>query len=1154
MDIGERKGDNANDCKAQPMTKPESLFLVNTTSKPAVRSEFVTVDGEPYICIRHVDQLDPFLMSVVSDSDHWLFVGSNSPFTAGRIDPDNALFPYQTVDKILRHSDTSGALSILLVRKGDRWALWEPWQASGRIYHIDRHLYKHIYGAGVIFEEINHDLGLRFRWSLSTCEPYGFVRECLLECLGDATPVEVRYLDGWHQLLPPGVDQETFARLSYLTEAYMRHECVDEGSLGIFTLNAAITDRAEACESLRAACAWSIGHAHPVVLLSKRQVPAFCRGEFVQPEREIRGEFGNYLVADSMTIAPGRPHHWFTVADTRLDHSALVRLQDQLKEPLDLERSLRQSLAANRNNLRRRIAAADGLQQTADQSASVHHFANVLFNCMRGGTFNDSYRFPGKDLASFISAHSTTVYASHQQWLEELPEFLTLAQLHQEVAKRNDIHLSRLAHEYLPLSFSRRHGDPSRPWNRFDIHIKDEQGRPLYAYQGNWRDIFQNWESLAQSYPSWLEQMIRVFLNASTADGYNPYRITRNGVDWEISDPKDPWSHIGYWGDHQIIYLLRLLESQERFQPGQLASQLRAETCVYTHVPYEIDGFDEIVADPQHTITFNHSLHQLLMSRNRQLGADGKLLTDDRGEIILVSLAEKLLVPLLVKLGNFVPGGGIWLNTQRPEWNDANNALAGWGLSMVTVCHLRRYLAFCDRIFAASGNKPVPLSAPVARLLAEITSLLRDAAKQAGAGFDDASRFHLMEALGRAGETHRRAIYNGGKNDRKIVPLGALRGLVEAALPVIESTMRANRRRDGLFHSYNVLHLDGDRARVAHLYPMLEGQVAVLSSGLLKSAEALAVLRALRASALYRADQHSYLLYPDRELPSFLSRNTLTGAPPLNDPSIFVADEQEQWHFQADLRSASDVAKRLDRLQADDDTRKAVLELWEATFSHSEFTGRSGTFFAFEGLGSIYWHMVVKLLLAVQECHREALRKGSDPEVTKALAEAYDDVRQGLGFCKTPDAYGAFPTDPYSHSPRHRGAQQPGMTGQVKEEILTRWGELGIVVEDGRLNFAPRLLHQAEFFSSPQRLLYLDMQNREQSRELPANSLGFTYCQVPVSYQLADAASILVERADGTQETIRGSALGDTDSVSVLTRNGKISRLTVFVPRAELRP
>ena len=503
------------------------------------------LQGEPHICIRHVDRLSPFLMSIVSDSDHWLFVGSNSAFTAGRVDSDHALFPYQTVDKILRYPDTGGSLSFFLVRTRDHWALWEPWQASGSAYRIDRHLYKHIYGTSVVFEEINHDLGLRFCGSLGACEPYGFVRECRLECLAGAGPVEVRYLDGWHQILPTGVDQDTFGHFSYLAEAYMRHECPPQESLGIFTLNAAITDRAEASELLRAACAWSIGHSHPVVLLSKRQTKAFCRGESVQPEGEVRGELGAYLVADTVTVTPDRPHHWFAVADTKLDHAALVRLQNELKDPVTLERSLRQSLNANRSGLRLRIAAADGLQQTADQTTSIHHFANVLFNCMRGGTFSDSYRFPGADFAKFVRARNTAVHERHHQWIGKLPESLTLDQLHGEVAKQKDVHLSRLAHEYLPLGFSRRHGDPSRPWNRFNIHIKDEHGDPVYAYQGNWRDIFQNWESLAQSYPAYLESMITAFLNASTADGYNPYRVTREGVDWEVANPRDRWSHIG---------------------------------------------------------------------------------------------------------------------------------------------------------------------------------------------------------------------------------------------------------------------------------------------------------------------------------------------------------------------------------------------------------------------------------------------------------------------------------------------------------------------------------------------------------------------------------------------------------------------------------
>ena len=1102
--------------------------------KESISSEFVMVDEQPHVCIRYVDRLSPFLMSVVSDSDHWLFVGSNSPFTAGRIDPDNALFPYQTVDKILRHPDTSGALSILRVRKGEHWSLWEPWQTGGR---IDRHLYKHIHGTGVLFEEINHDLGLRFRWSLGCSEPYGFVRECVLECLDGSAPAEVRYLDGWHQILPSGIDQETFSRFSYLAQAYMRHECLPEESLGIFTLNAAITDRAEACESLRAACAWSIGHPHPTVLLSTRQVEAFRRGESVQPEHEVRGELGAYLVADIVTVSPGRPHRWFQVADAGLDHAALVHLRNELKDAARLEASLRQSIAANRNGLRRRIAAADGLQATADQTASVHHFANVLFNCMRGGAFADSYRFPSADFAAFVRVRNSSVHARRRRWLQDLPESLTLPQLYGAVAGCNDLRLSRLAHEYLPLSFSRRHGDPSRPWNRFDIHIKNEHGDPIYAYQGNWRDIFQNWESLAQSYPGYLRQMITVFLNASTADGYNPYRISRSGVDWEVSDPTDPWSHIGYWGDHQIIYLLRLLESLEKFYPGKLADQLGAEAYVYTHVPYEIHGFDDAIANPRRSITFNHALHEQLMARARELGGDGKLLTDAAGEIVRVALAEKLLVPLLVKLSNFVPEGGIWLNTQRPEWNDANNALAGWGLSLVTTCHLRRYLVFLDTVFAAGKDITVSLSAPVARFLEDVTTILRNAPP-------------TFAALGRAGEIHRRAVYAREFVKRSEVSVNAVREFIAAALPVIEATIRANRRDDDLYHSYNVLHLDGERARVAHLYPMLEGQVAVLSSGLLTPAEALTVLRALRASDLYRADQHSYLLYPDRELASFLARNTLSGAPPLQDHSLFISDDNGQWHFNANLRNATDVSVRLDKLGADPRTRKAVLDLWEATFHHSEFTGRSGTFFAFEGLGSIYWHMVAKLLLAVQECFQQT----ADPALAEELAEVYDDVREGLGFCKTPDVYGAFPTDPYSHTPRHRGAQQPGMTGQVKEEILTRCGELGIIVEGGRLRFAPRLFHRAEFFPTSHRFTYVDVRGRDRTWELPADSLGFTYCQVPVCYRLADAASILVERSNEEQNTVQTNALDAADSESVFSRDGEISRLTVFVPCADLRP
>ena len=246
----------------------------------------------------------------------------------------------------------------------------------------------------------------------------------------------------------------------------------------------------------------------------------------------------------------------------------------------------------------------------------------------------------------------------------------------------------------------------------------------------------------------------------------------------------------------------------------------------------------------------------------------------------------------------------------------------------------------------------------------------------------------------------------------------------------------------------------------------------------------------------------------------------------------------------------------LDAMKVDGQVRKATLDLWETVFQHREFTGRSRTFFMFEGLGSIYWHMVAKLLVSVLECYQAAIEPETgelDVEAAAALADAYDHVRDGLGFRKSAAVQGAFPCDPYSHTPRHRGAQQPGMTGLVKEEVLARWGELGVQVRQGRLRFAPRLLHRAEFEAAPHRFDYVDVAGRDRSWELPAGSLAFTYCGTPVCYELADRASILVDRAAGPSELIAGDELPLAASGSVFARDGSIARLSVRVPREALR-
>jgi len=1103
----------------------------------AVGGGFATIGGERCARISNVDEMAPFLMNIVSDGDLWLFAGSNGPLTAGRRNADLALFPYQTVDKILEHADSAGALTVMLVSRGGRTSLWEPWRDSGQAYAITRNLYKSVLGTSLVFEEVNHDLGLRFRTTFAGCDAFGLVRDAVVENLLE-TSVDIRYLDGWHHMIPPGVSQEVYARLSYLAAAYMRHERVPGTPLAIYTLNTAISDRPEPSESLRAAAAWSTGHGDPTILLSDRQVDAFRQGAPVRAETEVRGELGAYLVADRVHLDGGASHGWSTVADTGLEHAALVELRDRLEAPGGLSTDLRSAVAESRAGILRRVASGDALQHTADEAATAHHVASVLYNAMRGGTFDGTYGVSMADVAGYLRSHNRSIYKRHADWLAGLPASLTAENLRREAAHRGDPQLSRLLRTYLPLTFSRRHGDPSRPWNSFNIRLRDDRGRPVYGYEGNWRDIFQNWEALGRSYPEYLDQFIAVFLDASTADGYNPYRITRDGADWEVPDERDPWSHIGYWGDHQIIYLQRLLESRERWQPGALAAGLGELGYAYTRVPYRIAAFSDLLENPRESIVFDKALHRALMGRTRDVGADGKLLADDAGEVRLVSLCEKLLVPLLTKLASLVPDGGTWLNTQRPEWNDANNALAGWGLSVVTVAAMRRYVQLLLEIVPAAGTAPV--SAAVVRLTQRVTEILGEF----GDDVDDTGRLAAMTALGEALEAHRTAVYAGELGDLVPMPLSTARALLEAAMGVVEHTIRANRRPDGLYHSYNVLRVEGDRAAVDRLDLMLEGQVAVLESGILGDAEALGLLRALRRSDLWREDLGTFLLYPDRELVPFLERNTLDGVPPAGSERLFSMDRHGRWHFGADLSTSADVEAGLRGIGVDQATRDLVMELWRTTFAHRAFTGRSSRFFMFEGLGSVFWHMTSKFLLAVQASHLRAV----DPGVAAGLATFYDEAREGLGFRKTPEVFGAFPVDPHSHSPAHRGAQQPGMTGQAKEDILIRFGELGVEARDGRLRFEPRLLRREEFVDAPYRFTSLDIGGTEVVWDLPAGSLAFTCCQVPVCYRLGDRSFIRLERSDGSIEIVEGTELSREVTAEIGGRRGTYRRLTVTVP------
>jgi hypothetical protein len=487
----------------------------------------------------------------------------------------------------------------------------------------------------------------------------------------------------------------------------------------------------------------------------------------------------------------------------------------------------------------------------------------------------------------------------------------------------------------------------------------------------------------------------------------------------------------------------------------------------------------------------------------------------------------------------------------------------GKGLSVGTLAYLRRYVVFLRSFLAEAEAKTLPIHAEVVGFFDRISAVLTESLPLLSGRFSDAQRRTLMDALGQAGSEYRWNFYRSGLSGQVAeLDTEAVLNFLDLALQYIDHSLRANRRADALYHAYNILHLDGESASISRLTEMLEGQVAALSSGLLDARESLALLESLRASRLYQPSTHSYILYPDRDLPGFLEKNCLTPAQvegiglvarllQAGDRSLIARDADGNYHFGGQLRNAHDLNQLLDDLKpryagpgfdADADWLRA---LFEQTFHHDQFTGRSGTFFAYEGLGSVYWHMVAKLLLAAQEV---ALRFKDQPEAGKLIA-CYNDIRQGLSFNKTPAQYGAFPADPYSHTPKGQGARQPGMTGSVKEIILTRQAEVGLLVENGCLRFDPLLVDSGELLRAPATFTCLDVGGQPRAIPVPAGALAFTCCQTPILLK-AGQPGIEIHAADGAIRQVDGLLLDAENSRHIFTRDGQVRLLVVSLAPA----
>jgi len=184
--------------------------------------------------------------------------------------------------------------------------------------------------------------------------------------------------------------------------------------------------------------------------------------------------------------------------------------------------------------------------------------------------------------------------------------------------------------------------------------------------------------------------------------------------------------------------------------------------------------------------------------------------------------------------------------------------------------------------------------------------------------------------------------------------------------------------------------------------------------------------------------------------------------------------------------------------------------------------------------------MVSKLGLAVAENFFHAVDAGESAETIDALRKHFGLIRDGIGAEKSPQDYGAFPVDPYSHTPEKAGVKQPGMTGQVKEDVLSRFAELGVEVVDSCLGFRFELFDQSELSDRDSQLTFCDLSGEEKSVTVPAGGFGFTLFQVPILFSRANLNQTRIVFDDGSEKVVDGHRLDANTSSELFSRTGKV--------------
>ena len=364
--------------------------------------------------------------------------------------------------------------------------------------------------------------------------------------------------------------------------------------------------------------------------------------------------------------------------------------------------------------------------------------------------------------------------------------------------------------------------------------------------------------------------------------------------------------------------------------------------------------------------------------------------------------------------------------------------------------------------------------------------------------------------------------------------------LLDAALAYVDASLRANRREDGLYHSYNILDLaDGGRADPAPARRCSRARSRCSSSGRAgRRRSPWPCSPACAPAACTARTSTATLLYPDKDLAGLpraehASRPVGRAVLPAGRRPARGGGPQPRGratcdgdlHFAAGIRNARDVQAALDRLAADPDLarggRRPVAPSCSTSSRRSSPTasspGAPGRSSPTRGWAASTGTWCPS---CCSRCRRPSSGRCADGEPSATVAGADRGLRGrprrarllqvGRGLRRLPDrpllAHAGRARCPPArhdrtgeggdpHPPRRARAAGRGRPDRVPTRPAARDR---VAREPGDLRVRRR----------PRR--------RRHASTCRPGSLAFTFCQVPVVYRQAEALRVRVVRADGT--------------------------------------